>query len=92
MLRLPVFSMMISERRAVSYTHLDVYKRQDLALSTEQDIDNAVNGLYDLDVYKRQVMDEEFLNQAVKEAKISPGFKKILGTAKTLKKAGNRCV
>lgn len=35
------------------------------------------------------VMDEEFLNQAVKEAKLSPGFKKILGTAKTLKKAGN---
>ena len=34
------------------------------------------------------VMDEEFLNQAVKEAKLSPGFKKILGTAKILKKSG----
>ena len=32
------------------------------------------------------VMDEEFLNQAVKEAKLSPGFKKDIRNSKDLRK------
>ena len=39
---------------SVSYTHLDVYKRQVLCCAGEKVIDRALKILNDVDVYKRQ--------------------------------------
>ena len=68
-----------------------ILKTDDISFEKKDRIEGALSREY-IKMFSKQmnvVMDEEFLNQAVKEAKLSPGFKKILGTAKTLKKAGN---
>ena len=72
-------------------THWIYDHQEDISFEKKDRIEGALSREY-IKMFSKQmnvVMDEEFLNQAVKEAKLSPGFKKILGTAKTLKKAGN---
>ena len=72
-------------------THWIYDHQEDISFEKKDRIEGALSREY-IKMFSKQmnvVMDEEFLNQAVKEVKLSPGFKKILGTAKTLKKAGN---
>lgn len=69
-------------------THWIYDHQEDISFEKKDRIEGALSREY-IKMFSKQmnvVMDEEFLNQAVKEAKLSPGFKKILGTAKTLKK------
>ena len=67
-------------------THWIYDHQEDISFEKKDRIEGALSREY-IKMFSKQmnvVMDEEFLNQAVKEAKLSPGFKKILGTAKTL--------